>query len=233
MSCQNKTGGEIRSIVIASSNPGKIRELQSLFGGHYLLRPQSDFGIESASEGGKSFIENAILKARHAAHHAKLPAIADDSGLEVDALQGRPGVFSARYAGIDATDAENVEKLLKELQDVPLSERAARFHCAIVFMRFADDPVPLIGEGTWHGYIQLQPSGENGFGYDPVFHVVTRQCSAAELDPNVKNQLSHRGQALKNLSAKLGHKFGFTNITVFSSAVADFEKSVPGEKPDV
>lgn len=197
------------SIVIASSNPGKLRELQSILPGNYVLRTQSEFNIPSIEENAKSFIENAILKARNAARFSNLPAIADDSGLEVDALQGRPGVFSARYAGVEATDAENVSKLLKELQDVPQSKRSARFHCAIVLVRCADDPTPLIAEGEWQGYVQRQPSGHNGFGYDPLFYVPTHHCSAAELDPEVKNKLSHRSQAIRKLIGKLGAELGF------------------------
>ena len=195
---------EERTVVIASCNRGKITELRSLLGADYSLRPQSDFDITPIKETGKSFVENAILKARHACQYSGLPAIADDSGLRVDALEGRPGVFSARYAGTNATDEDNVAKLLRELEDVPLAERSARFHCVIVLMRFADDPVPLIGEGTWHGHIQLAASGRDGFGYDPVFHVQSYQCSAAELAPELKNKLSHRGQALHRLIEKLG-----------------------------
>lgn len=205
-------GPEDYSIVIASSNRGKLKELQSLLPDNCVLLAQSEFDVPSIEENGKSFIENAILKARNASQSTNLPAIADDSGLEVDALQGRPGIFSARYAGVDATDAENTRKLLKELQDVPQAGRAARFHCALVFVRFADDPKPLIVEGTWQGYIQCQPSGHNGFGYDPIFHVPTHHCSAAELDPGVKNQLSHRGQALVKLIAKLGPELGLASI---------------------
>lgn len=200
-------GGHDCSIVVATSNRGKLSELRSLFPAGYTLRSQSEFDVTPVEETGKSFVENAILKARHAARAAQLSAIADDSGLEVDALKGRPGVFSARYAGVDATDAENLDKLLRELRHVPEAGRTARFHCAIVFLRHADDPIPLIGEGTWHGCIQSQPSGCNGFGYDPVFHVPTHQCSAAELEPNIKNQLSHRGQALDNLIRKLEAEF--------------------------
>ena len=191
-------------IVIASSNKGKIKELNSLLPDKFILKAQSEFAIPQIEEIGKTFIENAILKARNASLFAKLPAIADDSGLEVDALSGKPGVYSARYAGPEATDQDNVDKLLDELKQVPYGQRTARFHCVVAFLRHADDPRPLICEGTWLGYIQTEPRGSNGFGYDPVFYVPTHKCTAAELDTKVKNQLSHRGQALAKLVEKLG-----------------------------
>ena len=196
-------GDSVRSIVLASSNQGKLRELKSLLPDGYVLRLQAEFKVPAIEEDGKSFIENAILKARHASQYADLPAIADDSGLEVDALEGRPGVYSARYAGVNATDDENVERLLLELRDVPPTDRSARFHCAVAFVRSAADPVPLIGTGTWHGHIQQKPSGHNGFGYDPVFYVPSHRCSAAELYPKEKNRLSHRNQALSKLIVEL------------------------------
>lgn len=190
-------------IVVASSNQGKIKEFRSLFPNNFILKAQSEFATPQIEEIGKTFVENAILKARNASLVANLPAIADDSGLEVDALNGRPGVHSARYAGLTANDQGNVAKLLDELEGVPHEQRTARFHCVIAFLRHADDPRPLICEGTWQGYIQTEPSGSNGFGYDPVFYVPTHKCSAAELDIEVKNQLSHRGQALTALVEKL------------------------------
>lgn len=193
----------ITSIVIASSNPGKLKEFRSILPTNFTLKAQTEFGTPEIEESGKTFIENAILKARNASYFANLPAIADDSGLEVDALDGRPGVYSARYAGTEATDQDNVSKLLDELKHVPHEQRTARFRCVIAFMRHADDPRPLICEGTWQGFIQNEQTGHSGFGYDPVFYVPTHRCSAAELDAHVKNQLSHRGQALARLVAKL------------------------------
>ena len=191
------------AIIIASSNQGKIKELRALLPNNFVLTEQSEFAVGPIEETGKTFVENAILKARNASLFAKLPAIADDSGLEVDALKGRPGVHSARYAGPTATDQDNVTKLLAELEGVPHEQRTARFHCVIVFLRHTDDPRPLICEGTWQGYVQTEISGSNGFGYDPVFYVPSHKCSAAQLNTEVKNELSHRGQALKKLVEKL------------------------------
>ena len=148
-----------------------------------------------------SFVENAILKARHASAATGLPAIADDSGIEVDALKGKPGIYSARYAGPDANDQSNNEKLLDALTGVPDAERSARFQCVIVFIRHAEDPMPFISQGTWEGCILHTPEGENGFGYDPLFYVPTHECASALLDPLTKNAISHRGQALHHLLA--------------------------------
>jgi len=192
------------TVVLASSNPGKVREFNELLAGHRIeVVPQSQFGVQDADETGLTFVENAILKARNAARHTGLPAIADDSGLEVDALKGAPGIYSARYAGAGAGDQANLEKLLAELEDVPEAGRSARFQCLMVYLRHADDPTPLICQGTWEGRILTTPRGSNGFGYDPVFFVPTHDCSAAELEPVVKNALSHRGQALRQLVAAL------------------------------
>lgn len=191
-------------VVLASSNKGKLREINHLIAGLGMeALPQSDFGVPDADESGLSFVENAILKARHAARLTGLPAIADDSGLEVDALNGAPGIYSARFAGVGASDADNVQKLLSALKDVPEAERTARYQCLLVFMAHAEDPTPLICQGSWEGRILFAPKGENGFGYDPVFWVPGEQCSAAELPPEVKNRLSHRGQALNRLLAAL------------------------------
>ena len=190
----------MQRIVLASGNPGKVREFNELLSSHgFEIVPQSDFEVPEVEETGLSFVENAILKARNAARHSGLPAIADDSGLEVDALQGAPGIYSARYAGPDASDQENYEKLLNALNGVPDAERTARFQCLLVFMRHAADPTPLICQGTWEGRILHAPQGDNGFGYDPVFYVPEEDCSSAELPPEVKNRLSHRGQALQKL----------------------------------
>jgi len=193
-----------KTIVLASSNAGKVREFNQLLGGLQLeVVPQSRFNVADAEETGLTFVENAILKARNAAQHTRLPAVADDSGLEVDALHGAPGIYSARYAGPNASDAENLEKLLGMLNDIPEAQRGARFQCVLVFMRHALDPTPLICQGTWEGRILTRPCGTNGFGYDPVFFVPTHECSAAELPAEVKNSLSHRGQALRQLLASL------------------------------
>lgn len=194
----------MQRIVLASGNPGKVREFNELLSSHgFEIVPQSDFEVPEVEETGLSFVENAILKARNAARHSGLPAIADDSGLEVDALQGAPGIYSARYAGPDASDQENYEKLLNALNGVPDAERTARFQCLLVFMRHAADPTPLICQGTWEGRILHAPQGDNGFGYDPVFYVPEEDCSSAELPPEVKNRLSHRGQALQKLVTAL------------------------------
>jgi XTP/dITP diphosphohydrolase len=194
----------MKEIVLASSNPGKVREINQLLTGLDLhVRPQGEFGVTDAEETGLTFVENAILKARNAASHTGLPAIADDSGLEVDVLNGAPGIYSARYAGAGAGDRANLEKLLETLQDVPEAQRTARFQCLLVYMRHAGDPTPLICQGTWEGRILFEPRGEQGFGYDPVFYVPTHDCASAELAPEEKNALSHRGQALRKLVAAL------------------------------
>ena len=188
------------SIVLASNNPGKVREINELLASeHIRVIPQGDLGISEAEETGLTFVENAILKARNAAQHSGLAAIADDSGIEVDALKGAPGIWSARYAGAGASDADNVERLLAELHRVPDAVRTARFQCLMVYMRHARDPTPVICQGTWEGRILLGARGENGFGYDPVFYVPETDCSAAELPSATKNRLSHRGQALTKL----------------------------------
>ena len=193
-----------KTIVLASSNAGKLREFNQLLGGLQLeVVPQSQFNMADADETGLTFVENAILKARHAAQHTGLPALADDSGLEVDALQGAPGIYSARYAGPVASDAANLEKLLGALKDVPEQNRGARFQCVLVYLRHALDPTPLICQGSWEGRILREPRGANGFGYDPVFYVPTHSLSSAELSPEIKNSLSHRGQALRQLLAGL------------------------------
>jgi len=196
----------MKQIVLASNNPGKVREIGQMLADLDLeVLPQSAFKIEEVEETGLSFVENAILKARHAAANSGLPAIADDSGLEVDALNGAPGIYSARYAGAGATDTQNLQKLLADLEKVPQEQRTARFQCLLVYMRHAQDPTPRIYQGTWEGRITFEPRGESGFGYDPVFFVPSHNCTSAELAPEVKNALSHRGQALRKLVADLGH----------------------------
>ena len=191
-------------IVLASNNPGKVREIGALLADSGIeILPQSDFAVSEVEETGPTFVENAILKARHAAEHTGLPAIADDSGLVVDALNGAPGIYSARYAGENASDADNLHKLLEAMADVPEDQRSARFVCLMVFLRHAADPLPLICQGIWEGRITTAPSGAGGFGYDPVFFVPEKGCTSAELPPDEKNRLSHRGQALRCLTAAL------------------------------
>lgn len=198
-------------IVLASGNAGKIRELTELLAplGVEILS-QRELGVDDAEETGLSFVENAILKARHAARLTGLPALADDSGLEVDALDGAPGIYSARYAGLPSDDAANNAKLLAALADVPASQRGARFCCLLAFVLHADDPTPLIAEGYWNGRILTAPRGSNGFGYDPLFWLDETQCASAELSKAEKGQRSHRGQALRalleRLPAKLAHR---------------------------
>jgi XTP/dITP diphosphohydrolase len=190
--------------VLASGNPGKLRELAALLAPFSLqLAPQSEFGIRPAAETGATFLENALLKAHHAARHARLPALADDSGLEVDALGGRPGVWSARFAGEGASDEQNLRQLLAELEEVPEGWRQARYQCVIVWVRSVGDQAPLVAHGTWQGRIGHAPRGHGGFGYDPVFIPAGEQRSAAELTPAEKNAVSHRGQALRALVAML------------------------------
>jgi len=190
------------SIVLASGNAGKIREIQAILQNERIV-PQSQFAVPEPEETGATFVENAIIKARNAALHSNLPAIADDSGLVVDALDGAPGVISARYAGIGASDQANLEKLLLAMQDVPPERRSARFVCVMVYLRRADDPTPVIAQGVWEGSILTEAVGANGFGYDPVFWVEAYRCSSAQLAPEMKNSLSHRGQALRLLSQQL------------------------------
>ncbi|WP_305417139.1 XTP/dITP diphosphatase [Photobacterium leiognathi] len=191
-------------LVLATGNQGKVKEMADLladFG--FDVVAQSDYNVSSVAETGTTFIENAIIKARHAAKETGLPAIADDSGLEVDFLKGAPGIYSARFAGEDASDADNIDKLLAEMKDVPEEQRPARFHCVLVMMRHENDPTPLVCHGSWEGSILTERHGENGFGYDPVFWVPEDQCASAELAPARKKQLSHRGKALQQLFSAL------------------------------
>ncbi len=191
-------------VVLASNNKGKLRELGELLADHHIeIVPQGKFDIPDAVEDGLSFVESAIIKARHAATLSGLPAIADDSGLEVDALKGEPGIYSARYAGEDGDDAANNRKLLEALADVPDEQRTARFQCVMVFMRHAMDPTPLVCQGSWEGRILQAPMGDNGFGYDPLFWVPGENASAAQLPAEVKNAQSHRGKTLRCLLEQL------------------------------
>ena len=194
----------MQKIVIASSNAGKLREFQQLFSGcGFDVLPQSDFNVNDAIETGATFVENAIIKARHACSLTGLPAIADDSGIEVDALNGQPGVYSARYSGVTASDASNNKKLLVELANVPTEKRTARYHALLAYMRHADDPTPILCHGMWEGIILTEPRGQNGFGYDPLFFVASHHCTAAELERAEKNRISHRGKALAELLVRL------------------------------
>ncbi|OAT29989.1 nucleoside 5-triphosphatase [Buttiauxella brennerae ATCC 51605] len=190
----------MQKVVLATGNAGKVRELADLLGDFGLdVVAQTELGVESAEETGLTFIENAILKARHAAQVTGLPAIADDSGLAVDVLGGAPGIYSARYAGMDASDQQNLEKLLTTLKDVPDDQRKARFHCVLVYMRHAEDPTPLVCHGSWEGQITHEAAGQGGFGYDPIFFVPSEGKTAAELTRDEKRAISHRGRALKLL----------------------------------
>jgi XTP/dITP diphosphohydrolase len=194
--------GNAERWVIATGNPGKLAELQRLLAPHDVSAiAQSDLGIVGPPETGLTFVENALLKARHAARESGLPALADDSGLCVAALDGAPGLRSARFAGALATDALNTARLLERLSDVPAARRRAHFVCVIVALRGPADPDPLIASGRWHGRIATGPRGEHGFGYDPIFEIPELSKTAAELDPALKSRLSHRGQALRRLLA--------------------------------
>lgn len=195
-----------KRVVLASNNAGKVREINQLLSDKKIqVIPQREFDIQEIEETGLSFVENAILKARHAAKQSGLAAIADDSGLEVDALMGAPGIYSARFAGPGCNDRDNNNKLIESLRDVPDMERSARFQCLMVYMRHADDPTPIICQGTWEGRIMREPQGDNGFGYDPLFFVPEQNCTSAQLSPEIKNRLSHRGQALGKLLAALSN----------------------------
>ena len=194
----------MQKIVLATNNQGKVNELQNLLAdAGFNVVAQKEFNVPEVDETGLSFVENAILKARHTAKFTKLPAIADDSGLVVNALGGAPGIYSARYAGEHGNDASNNQKLLQELKNVPSEKRTAYFYCALAFMRHENDPTPIICLGKWDGIILNEIRGEGGFGYDPLFYVPELNCSAAELTKEHKSQISHRGQALKQLIAKI------------------------------
>lgn len=194
----------MHDLVLATGNKGKVAELEGLlkpFG--WRVRPQSEWQFAEAEETGLTFIENAIIKARHAAEHTGSPALADDSGLAVHALQGAPGIYSARYAGPNCSDQDNINKLLQTLQGLPPEQRHASFHCVLVYLTHALDPTPIVCHGQWHGQITTQPAGVGGFGYDPIFWVPSMQCTAAELPAEQKRLISHRGQALRALTQQL------------------------------
>tara|TARA_B110000003_G_scaffold146723_1_gene147721 strand:- start:934 stop:1521 length:588 start_codon:yes stop_codon:yes gene_type:complete len=191
----------MKKIILATGNQGKVRELDAMLKGHYSVVSQKDLKVIEVPETGSSFIENALLKARNAAYQTQLPALADDSGLEVEALDGEPGIYSARYAGENASDEENLSKLLKEMEKH--NNRKANFCCAMVFIRNSEDLSPIIIERRWYGEILTRPIGSNGFGYDPIFYLKEYDCSSAQLELDIKNQISHRGLALKDLLKEL------------------------------
>jgi XTP/dITP diphosphohydrolase len=197
----------VKRVVLASSNAGKLREMSALLAPLGLeLATQSSLGIHSPPETGTTFIENALIKARHAARAANLPAISDDSGIEVEALGGQPGVYSARFAGENASDHDNLHKLLAELHGVHAEFRQARYHCVIVFVRAANDSEPIVAHGKWEGQITIEPRGSGGFGYDPIFQPAGLHSTAAQLSPGEKNKISHRAHALLALVAELREK---------------------------
>ena len=201
-----------KALVLASGNAGKLRELAAMLQPlGWAVRPQGDWRLDEVAEDGLSFIENALIKARHAARVTGLPALGDDSGLVVDALDGRPGIYSSRYAGESADDQANNRKLLRELSGVEERARGAHFYCAMALMRHANDPTPLLATGRWRGRILESPAGSGGFGYDPLFQVPEQGCSSAELPTAVKNRLSHRGQALAALIRQIETEFGPAN----------------------
>jgi len=188
-------------VILASSNPGKLKEYYEIFKTVNMeIIPQSEFNIVDAKETGLTFIENAIIKARHACQYSGLSAISDDTGLIIDALNGKPGIYSARYA---ATSEERIEKVLQELKEVEEPKRTARFCCATVFLKNSEDPAPVIGQGIWEGRILFKPQGKNGFGYDPIFYVPEKNCSVAELSAGEKSQLGHRGKSIRDLLSQL------------------------------
>ena len=194
----------MKKIVLASSNAGKVREINKLLSGFDIsVIPQTEFDIPDAIEDGLSFVENAIIKARHAAKLSGLPAISDDSGIEVDALNHRPGIYSARYSGEGANAQKNNQKMLEELKNVAEAERSARYQCVMVYMRDADDPCPIIAHGSLEGRILQAPQGDGGFGYDPIFWLPEQNCAAAELSLEDKNKISHRAKALNDLVSQL------------------------------
>jgi len=198
------------TFVLASSNQGKIREFSAMLNQLGIdVRPQDDYGVVDVPETGTTFVENAIIKARNASLHTGLPSLSDDSGIEVDALNGAPGIYSARYAGT-GNDEDNNQKLISALAGVEEAERTARYQCVIVYMRHADDPSPIIVQESWEGVIQLDRKGDNGFGYDPYFYLPEHNCTSAELDPVEKNRISHRGKALVKLLELLKERYNYS-----------------------
>jgi len=187
----------MKKIILATSNLGKVREMNSMLEGHYNFVSQTDMEVEEVPETGASFVENALIKARNASSQSKLPALADDSGLVVDSLNGEPGIYSARFAGENATDEDNIVKLLARMDDE--YNRSARFWCAMVYVRYGNDPEPVIVKKSWEGQILRELKGNNGFGYDPIFYLPELNCTSAQLSAEEKNRISHRGQALQEI----------------------------------
>jgi XTP/dITP diphosphohydrolase len=193
----------MKKIILASNNIGKIKEFNAMLTGVYAVISMNDMGVKEVPETGLTFVENALIKARNASEQSGLPALADDSGIVVDALNGEPGIYSARYAGNHGDDEANTQKILKNMKGVPDNQRSARFWCAIVFVKYANDPTPIIIQRGWEGEILHKKVGENGFGYDPIFYVPTHKKTSAELSAKQKNNISHRGRALQALLAEL------------------------------
>lgn len=193
----------MKKIILASNNPGKIKEFNTMLQGNYQVVSMSDMQVEEVPEIGLTFVENALIKARNAAEQSGLPALADDSGIVVDALNGEPGIYSARYAGAHGDDEANTQKILDEMSGIPDDQRSARFWCAIVFVEHANDPTPIIIQRGWEGEILREKAGKNGFGYDPIFYVPTHKKASAELSAEEKNGISHRGKALQALLLEL------------------------------
>lgn len=196
----------MKKIILASNNKGKIREFNAMLDSVFKVVSMQDMQVEEVPETGLTFVENALIKARNASEQSGLPALADDSGIVVDALNGEPGIYSARYAGDHGDDEANTQKLLDEMSNIPDGKRTGRFWCAIVFVEHANDPTPIVIQRGWEGEILRKQVGENGFGYDPVFYVPTHDCASAELSPEVKNSISHRGKALTALFDELKAK---------------------------
>ena len=196
----------MKKIILASNNKGKIKEFNAMLDGIYQVISMAEMNVEEVPETGLTFVENALIKARNASEQSGLPALADDSGIVVDELNGKPGIYSARYAGTHGNDEANTQKLLYEMQVIPYSKRTARFWCAIVFIEHANDPTPIIIQRGWEGEILREKTGENGFGYDPIFYVPSHGCASAELTPQQKNKISHRGKALQALLQSLKEK---------------------------
>jgi len=193
----------MKKIILASNNQGKIKEFNTMLQGVYEVVSMSDMNVEEVPEIGLTFVENALIKARNASEQSGLPALADDSGIVVDALNGEPGIYSARYAGTHGDDEANTQKILDEMSDITDDQRSARFWCAIVFVEHANDPTPIIIQRGWEGEILREKVGENGFGYDPIFYVPTHKKASAQLSPEQKNDISHRGKALQALLLEL------------------------------
>jgi XTP/dITP diphosphohydrolase len=193
----------MKKIILASNNKGKIREFNTMLEGVYEVVSMSDMNVEEVPEIGLTFVENALIKARNASEQSGLPALADDSGIVVDALNGAPGIYSARFAGNHGDDEANTQKVLRDMSQIPDGQRSARFWCAIVFVEHANDPTPIIIQRGWEGEILREKAGKNGFGYDPIFYVPTHSKASAELSPEIKNTISHRGKALQALLAEL------------------------------